>query len=244
MLKTRLAIVCCLWASVLVGMWWAYSGAVPPTTTIPVVIPQATGAVMTDVDAARIVMDLIKNRDVTALSAYKDVDLLDGPTSLKYSEAVLQTWPSMRGQPITDEQVDELTNPQKAALYMSCLRWYHKYALKKVRSQAVAEYQQGLIDDADAESQTDLGADPTADAGGPYTGTAGSPVALTGAASSDPDGTIAAYAWDTGDSGSETGETPSHTYASPGEYTVTLTVTDDDGLTDYASTTATITAAP
>lgn len=55
--------------------------------------------------------------------------------------------------------------------------------------------------------------------------------ALDAAASSDPDGTVAGYAWDFGDGHTATGAQPtvSHTYAQPGAYTVTLTVTDDEG---------------
>jgi PKD repeat protein len=64
-------------------------------------------------------------------------------------------------------------------------------------------------------------------------------VDLDGTASSDPDGTVAGYAWDFGDSQTATGATTSHTYAAPGTYSVTLTVTDDGGKT--ASKTATVT---
>src|SRR5207244_715245 len=48
--------------------------------------------------------------------------------------------------------------------------------------------------------------------------------------SSDPDGTIATWRWDFGD-GSAAGTTrnPSHTYSAGGSYTVTLTVTDNQG---------------
>src|SRR5207244_619138 len=48
--------------------------------------------------------------------------------------------------------------------------------------------------------------------------------------SSDPDGTIATWRWDFGD-GSAVGTTrnPSHTYSAGGSYTVTLTVTDNQG---------------
>jgi len=52
---------------------------------------------------------------------------------------------------------------------------------------------------------------------------------FNGSASSDADGTIASYGWTFGDGATETGATPSHTYASGGTYSVTLTVTDNGG---------------
>ncbi|NBB74721.1 MAG: S8 family serine peptidase [Bacteroidetes bacterium] len=56
-----------------------------------------------------------------------------------------------------------------------------------------------------------------------------------GSGSSDSDGSISGYDWDFGDGTTATGSTASYTYASGGTYTVTLTVTDDDGATDSAS---------
>ncbi len=50
-------------------------------------------------------------------------------------------------------------------------------------------------------------------------------------ASYDPDGTIVNYDWDFGDGNVGNGVTVSHTYAGPGSYTVTLTVTGDFGAT-------------
>jgi PKD repeat protein len=62
--------------------------------------------------------------------------------------------------------------------------------------------------------------------------------------SSDPDGTITAYAWDFGDGTSGSGVTANRTYAAPGTYTVRLTVTDDRGGTDSTQRVVTATAPP
>jgi len=51
----------------------------------------------------------------------------------------------------------------------------------------------------------------------------------------DPDGVIMSYQWDFGDGTQGTGKTPVHVYRSPGRYTVTLTVTDNSGLTNSVS---------
>ena len=83
---------------------------------------------------------------------------------------------------------------------------------------------------------------PTAVAGGPYTGRVGVARSLNGASSSDSDGSIARYAWTFGDGGTAVGAAVSHIWTTVGTYTVTLTVTDNLGLTAKASTTATITA--
>jgi PKD repeat protein len=84
---------------------------------------------------------------------------------------------------------------------------------------------------------------PVAEANGPYSGTEGVPLSLSSVGSNDPDGTIVSYDWDFGDGSAHgTDENPSHTYADAvgSPYTVTLTVTDNDGATDTACTIATI----
>jgi len=58
--------------------------------------------------------------------------------------------------------------------------------------------------------------------------------------SSDPDGTIASWDWDFDDGATSTLENPTHSYSDDGTYTVTLTVTDDDGATDVHTDTITV----
>ena len=94
-----------------------------------------------------------------------------------------------------------------------------------------------LLDPPPASNQP-----PVANAGGPYSAAVGAPVTLNGAASRDPDGSIASYAWNFGNGTSGSGATPSVTYATAGTFSVTLTVTDNGGATGQASTTVTATA--
>lgn len=76
----------------------------------------------------------------------------------------------------------------------------------------------------------------------PTTGQTGRSISFDATGSSDPDGTIVSYIWDFGDGSSGLGATTSHSYTTPGTYTVRLTITDNTGST--ASTTSPITVSP
>ncbi len=51
------------------------------------------------------------------------------------------------------------------------------------------------------------------------------------ASDSTDDGSVASYAWEFGDGSTGTGKTTTHTYSEAGDFTVKLTVTDDEGKT-------------
>lgn len=82
---------------------------------------------------------------------------------------------------------------------------------------------------------------PTPSIAVPETLLEGIAVTFDGGNSNDPDGDPFQHTWTFGDGNSGTGETPQHTYADDGSYTVTLTVTDAKGA--QASTSVVVTVA-
>ena len=71
----------------------------------------------------------------------------------------------------------------------------------------------------------------------------GETITFNASASHDPDGSIIEYEWNFSDGNVTTVANPviTHVYTEPGTYTVNLTVTDDDGLTDSSIKSVTIT---
>jgi DNA/RNA endonuclease G (NUC1) len=83
---------------------------------------------------------------------------------------------------------------------------------------------------------------PLATASGPTAAIAeGGEASFSAAGSIDPNGSIVSYAWDFGDGSAGSGATVTHVYAQDGVYTARVVVTDNDGLTDTATVTVTVT---
>jgi PKD repeat protein/uncharacterized protein YraI len=94
----------------------------------------------------------------------------------------------------------------------------------------------GLSDSATQIVQVDEpNLPPTATISGPASGLIGETLSFDGSGSSDSDGRIVSYAWDFGDEITGSGITVTHSYIATGSYTVTLTVTDNGGLTGKAT---------
>ncbi|MBI4603877.1 MAG: lamin tail domain-containing protein [Planctomycetes bacterium] len=78
----------------------------------------------------------------------------------------------------------------------------------------------------------------------PESGAAPLAVLFDAAASTDPDGTIASFAWSFGDGWRATGPQVTHVFAGPGRYVVVLEVTDDAGGAAGASRTISVADPP
>jgi parallel beta-helix repeat protein len=81
---------------------------------------------------------------------------------------------------------------------------------------------------------------PVADANGPYNAEVNQSITFDGSGSYDLDGDYLDYTWDLGNGETIYGKNPTYSYPTAGTYTVTLTVEDWYGLTDTATTTASI----
>jgi len=86
---------------------------------------------------------------------------------------------------------------------------------------------------------------PVAHPGGPYIAKPEQTILFDGSQSSDLDGEVVFYRWNFGDGSSQIlARQPTHSYHTNGDYTVSLTVIDDNGTSATASTTVTITGNP
>ncbi len=105
----------------------------------------------------------------------------------------------------------------------------------------------GLLDSSAAATTAsieEVNESPVAAPGADRTVTTGEVVTFNGSGSRDPDGTIVSYFWDFGDGTTGSGVSPSHTYASAGEYHVSLLVTDNQGGTGTGQAKVTVADPP
>lgn len=112
----------------------------------------------------------------------------------------------------------------------------HAYAVAGTYTVTLTVRDNGGLTASDAAIVSVANRPPVANAGPDKSAPAGTAVTLTGTGS-DPDGTVASYGWTAGDGATGTGATMVHSYAAPGTYAATFTVTDNLGArtSDVAS---------
>ncbi len=98
----------------------------------------------------------------------------------------------------------------------------------------------GEVEDYAVEFSSGGNSVPTADFSGSVSGLT---VSFTDQ-SSDQGSTISAWAWAFGDGATSSTRNPTHTYAAAGTYSVNLTVSDANGISDQASASVTVSAPP
>ena len=81
---------------------------------------------------------------------------------------------------------------------------------------------------------------PIGAAAGPAVLNEGDSATFDASASLDTNGSIVSYEWSFGDGSTASGVSATHTFSQDGTFVVTVTVTDNDGLTDTASVTVTV----
>jgi len=105
----------------------------------------------------------------------------------------------------------------------------NNYYKKVIVLEAKPEMVYCIINASDVAGNTNNTKNPVSDHGGPYIGYVLEEIKFNGSKSFDLDGAITRYTWNFGDGTMGNGSIIAHTYYSNGTYTVTLTVTDDQG---------------
>ncbi len=98
------------------------------------------------------------------------------------------------------------------------------------------------VDTINVTIKTPVNDPPMANANGPYSGKVGELITFNSFGSYDPDFDDISYSWDLDGDGivDSIEQTPTHTYTKAGNYTIILTVTDNEGLNDINITYTTI----
>ncbi len=128
------------------------------------------------------------------------------------------------------------SNKMKSTMNSKGNNYYEKVILIEEKPERVY----CIINATDIAGNTNNSKNPIAHSAGPYNGYVLEEIKFNGSKSFDLDGTISSYVWNFGDGTTGNGSTITHVYHSNGSYTVTLVVTDDQGLTGTSLTDVTI----
>jgi len=140
----KLTAFCCVLLSVLMAPMWLT--ATPPAATYvaPGMMSAEPEPDLNKIQRARILMDLIRDGNVTTPAAYASVDLAGVDVSTRYVDAVCTFF---------GHNPTEMTNQQKATVYINELRRWHREIYKSVyRETAITDEKAALESAEDTES--------------------------------------------------------------------------------------------
>ncbi len=150
----------------------------------------------------------------------------DGDLYVRFAQAPTASGYDCRPYLSGNTEMCTIANVQ-AGTYHVMVKGYSNYS-----TTLTASYTDGVIPDPNDA--------PVADPGGPYAGTVNNEMTFVGSNSFDNDGQITTYNWNFGDGTSSSQANPHHVYTTAGNFTATLTVTDNDGAATSASTSVTV----
>jgi hypothetical protein len=135
--------------------------------------------------------------------------------------------------------ISNTTDPRGYTDYYNYDQFNRLLNIKDKAYKLIQEFNYGYRDEnyIDPDGSVISNQSPTASiSANPLQGTSPLVVSFYGGGSTDDVG-VTNYLWDFGDGNSATSENPVHTFNNPNTYTITLTVTDGEGLTDISTTT-------
>ena len=183
-------------------------------------------------------VDLGQQADIKGIRIYNRTS-----TSQYLLDRLRNFWVFVSTEPLSGDLQTNLNNPQVLKYFMT-----ETGTVLDVPLTGIGQYVQvqlgeaGILHMAEVEVNgcpVESGIPVASFTATPSSGDAPLPVNFDASTSSDLDGTIVDYAWNFGDGNVGSGVNSSNTYTTPGTYTVTLVVTDNEG--NSASTTQTIT---
>ena len=193
--------------------------------------------------------NIISHNEITGEAPVRGqgIELVNGCYNEIVSNTITITGPDAVAIKLRVSGISEDPTPEEIAYAQSVL---HDYAIQyndlrgSTNQFSITPPELEEVNTIDARAPPTPNEPPNSEINGPYSGEVGVSISFSSEESSDSDGSIVEYYWTFGDGAHSYSTNPTYTYQSPGTYTITLRVTDDDGATDATSTACIVESPP